>query len=242
MAEEQHSIEWPDARLCPNCKNHAQVTWARLFFWWPSSFGSYDLRAMEQQWFDFHLAIGSSQEWIATNPNVTIKELNKTAQQVMVIGRCLLCKQVSAHSLDGALLWPRESEIAPANPDMPEDIREHYNEARLISEQSPRAAITLLRYCIQKLLRDGGYNGTLRSQIAALSRDGGSRRLKRALEAVQLVGNSAAHEDEIAWDVQDVETLFTLVNLVGDEFYSKDAVVENAHLEIQKRRGNNKGA
>lgn len=118
---------------------------------------------------------------------------------MLVIGRCLLCKEASVHSLDGTLLWPNESEIAPANADMPEDIQEYYNEARLIAAQSPRSAIILLRYCIEKLLRDRGYTGMLRSQITALSQDGGSRRLKRALEAVQQVGNSAAHSDEIAW-------------------------------------------
>ena len=243
MVDKQENPQtlWPQSRMCPNCKTHAQVTWGQLFYLSDgilpaySSFKS-DLNEQRAAWAKLHSNAGSSAQWIAAHPDSPWNRFSNLAR--IVVGHCLLCRAVSVHSLYGTLLWPSESDIPPANQDMPENVCDHYNQARNIAERSPRAAITLLRYCIQELLRRGNYTGTLRSQIATLSRDGGSRRLKRALEAVQQVGNSAAHEDEIAWDMQDVGTLFTLVNLIGDEFYSKDDMVERAHRKIQEHQGN----
>ena len=98
--------------------------------------------------------------------------------------------------------------------------------------------MTLLRYCIDTLLSTGGYNeGTLQSKIAALHRDGGSRRLKRGLEFIQQVGNSAAHPGELIWNTEDLGALLEVVNLIGDEFHSKDALIEESYRKMQRGEG-----
>ncbi len=49
------------------------------------------------------------------------------------------------------MLYPRSSSAAPPHPDMPEEIKKDYNEARDVVDISPRAASALLRLVIEKL-------------------------------------------------------------------------------------------
>ena len=69
------------------------------------------------------------------------------------------------------MIHPEASGGPPPNPDLPEDIRLDYSEARSIVGRSPRGAAALLRLCIQKLCRHLGEKGKdLNADIASLVR------------------------------------------------------------------------
>ena len=107
----------------------------------------------------------------------------------------------------------------PPNPDMPTHIRADYEEARDISERSPRSAAGLLRLCIQKLcihLCEAGKN--LNSDIGMLVAKGLPVQIQQAFDAVRIVGNSQLHPEDDGIDLranpEGVSLLFTLVNLI----------------------------
>ncbi len=202
-------IWWPKVRVCPICMHNSVVEW-RAF--------QRKLYSTGKPYWDDSQA--DYDPW----------------GTAFVAGYCLACGKFSLHTKHGELLWPDELDVPPANLDMPLEVQEHYNQARRVAGQSPRAAITLLRYCIDTLLSKAGYTGTLQSKIAEFSKAGGSRRLKRALEVIQNVGNSAAHSGEIIWDIEHLDKLFTLVNHIGDELHSKDTTIEDAYRSMQQRR------
>lgn len=51
------------------------------------------------------------------------------------------------------VVFPLTSSAEPPNPDLPEQIKRDYDEARTISNLSPRGAAALLRLAIQKLCK-----------------------------------------------------------------------------------------
>ena len=67
----------------------------------------------------------------------------------LTIHRCQCCGK--------KILWIDDTYIYPdivseeANPDMPNSVKQLYNEAALISNKSPRAACALLRLAVDKL-------------------------------------------------------------------------------------------
>ena len=159
--------------------------------------------------------------------------------------RCSHCGQPS--------LWQGEVMIYPSggaaplpNPDLPSDIREHYEEARAILTRSPRGSAALLRLCIQKLCMSLGEKGeNLNADIAALVKRGLLPAVQKALDGVRVVGNNMVHPGQL--DLRDIpETavvLFALVNLIADQMISaprqSDAIYDllppTARAAIEKR-------
>lgn len=123
-------------------------------------------------------------------------------------------------------LWEIESEsmIFPAmvtspiaHPDLSENCRADYNEARQIAATSPRSAAALLRLCIQKLcIHLGGKGKKIDDDIGALVERGLPVQIQQALDVVRVVGNNAVHPGEISIedDPQLVQSLFGLVNMI----------------------------
>jgi len=64
---------------------------------------------------------------------------------------CTRCSLVSIWS-DGKMVFPNTSTAPPANPDLPKDIKDDYDEASDVLNRSPRSACVLLRLCIEKLV------------------------------------------------------------------------------------------
>jgi len=122
----------------------------------------------------------------------------------------------------------------PPNPDLPQDIRSDYDEARAILDLSPRGSAALLRLCIQKLCIHLGQPGkNLNDDIGTLVAAGLDQRIQKALDIVRVVGNEAVHPGKI--DLKDgrdtANELFGLVNLIAETMISQpkhiDAMYEN---------------
>lgn len=150
-------------------------------------------------------------------------------------------------------LWEGERLILPSMyvaplsaADMPEDVKEGYEEARAIFSQSPCGAAALLRLAIQKLviaLGEGGDN--LNDSIGNLVKKGLRADIQKALDVVRVVGNNAVHPGEL--NVEDnpamALSLFKLTNLIVEDMITKpkevsklfEALPQGAKDAIAKR-------
>lgn len=128
------------------------------------------------------------------------------------------------HSCDGFAIWIGDGLIYPPHTasverheEMPDAIREDFEEAAAIVDRSPRGAAALLRLAIQKLMPILGEKGTnINDDIAALVKKGLDADIQRAMDIMRVVGNNAVHPGQI--DLKDDKAmalkLFELVNLI----------------------------
>lgn len=136
------------------------------------------------------------------------------------------------------MLFPM-SVVAPVpHPEMPEDIRIDFNEARLVLAASPRAAAALLRLCVQKLCNHlCGSEGNINAQIKKLVQEGLNIRVQKALDTVRVVGNNSVHPGALSSDdVKSVaDSLFQLVNYIVDDRISRPKQVDNLFEGLPER-------
>ena len=108
----------------------------------------------------------------------------------------------------------------PANSDLPDNVKEMYEEASAIAGLSARAACALLRVAIEMLLKDLGHlkeNSNINDSIGELVGAGVDKRVQQALDVVRVTGNNAVHPGTIDFDDStDVSSLFELINYIAD--------------------------
>lgn len=132
----------------------------------------------------------------------------------LTIHRCQCCGK--------KIIWIDDNYIYPdivpeeANPDMPESVKQLYNEAALISNKSPRAACALLRLAIDRLCNElGETDRDINKNIGALVAKGLPQSVQKALDIVRVVGNKAVHPGQIVFDVDDNATATMLMHLLN---------------------------
>jgi hypothetical protein len=142
----------------------------------------------------------------------------------------------------GILIYPDVTAISPPNPDLPDDIKDDYEEARSIASKSPRGAAALLRLCIQKLCKHLGEPGKdLNKDIGSLVEKGLPKRIQKALDAVRVIGNEAVHPGEINLNdnPEIVGSLFQIIDIIVDDRITQPREIDELYntLPEAKRRG-----
>lgn len=118
------------------------------------------------------------------------------------------------------MIYPGSLLSPPPHAAMPPEIRQDYEEARNIVQQSPRAGAALLRLCVQKLCKHLGEPGkNINEDIGALVQKGLPVEIQQALDIVRVIGNNAVHPGAISnEDVAGVSTaLFELINHIVED-------------------------
>lgn len=159
------------------------------------------------------------------------------------------CRHCSGDSIwvSGKLIFPLSGTAPLPNSDMPNDIKEDYEEARNILSISPRGSAALLRLVIQKMCKYLGESGeNLNSDIGELVKKGLPVKLQQALDSLRVIGNNAVHPGQIDLkdDIETAHKLFVFVNVIVDnqitqpkiidEFYTSK-IPENLRQAINKR-------
>jgi len=124
---------------------------------------------------------------------------------------------------------------AKPQPDfIPQPLRDDYREACLIRDLSPKAAATLVRRCLQGMIRDftGIAKGRLIDEIRALrtavdegkAPEGVSLDSIDAIDAVREIGNIGAHMEKdidiiVEVDPGEAQLLIDLVEMLFEEWY-----------------------
>jgi hypothetical protein len=126
--------------------------------------------------------------------------------------------------LGGTLLDPDQAPAPMPHPDMPEDCKNDFLEARSIISRSPRGAAALLRLVIQKLLPSiGGEGKKIDTDIALLVQKGLAVEVQQALDACRVIGNNSVHPGEM--NISDTPEIAVqmceLINFIVDNRISQ---------------------
>ena len=137
------------------------------------------------------------------------------------------------------LIWPNVAGAPFPNPDMPDDVKEIYEEARSIVNASPRGAAAMLRLAIQVLmphLEEEGKN--LNKDIGNLVKKGLLPGVSKALDAVRVIGNESVHPGQL--DLKDdrdtVRVLFHLINTIIDQMISRQNAVDEIYKMLPEEK------
>ena len=132
----------------------------------------------------------------------------------MAISICSHCEGTTLW-LDEKIIYPPTCSAPPANSDLPDDVKQVYEEAAAIADQSPRAACALLRLAVEMLMRHFGETGSINESIKNLVKKDLDTRVQQSLDIVRITGNNAIHPGEIAFDdTTDVQAIFELINII----------------------------
>lgn len=108
---------------------------------------------------------------------------------------------------------------------IPAPIREDYEEASLILEDSPKASATLSRRCLQGMIRDfwGVKKGRLVDEIEAI-KDKVDPLVWQSIDAVRNIGNIGAHMEKdinliINVEPDEAAILLKLIEQLVDDWY-----------------------
>jgi hypothetical protein len=157
------------------------------------------------------------------------------------VAECAHCQEES--------FWFKERMIDPVgligplpHPDMSDDVRADYEEARAVVQLSPRSAAALLRLALQKLCAELGEPGkNINNDIAALVAKGLPPMIQQAADALRVIGNEAVHPGELDLrdDQETVGALFGLLNAIVDDRIARPKQVEALYRLIppDKRAG-----
>ena len=162
------------------------------------------------------------------------------------ISTCQSCQK--AHIwVDGQMVIPKVASVPMPLYEMPDKVKEIYNEARDVFPTSAKAAAALLRLALQYLCVElGGEGKNINSDIGKLVKEKGLPvQIQQALDVVRVAGNNAVHPGVL--DLNDTKTsavkLFEMINFIVDnqiiqpkkieEFYN--SLPETALDGIEKR-------
>lgn len=158
---------------------------------------------------------------------------------------CIQCKNMAFWE-NTKMIFPLIGTGPPPNLDMPDNIKNDYEEASNIVRISPRSACVLLRICIEKICDEKQAVGRdLNEKIGYLVEQGLNKRIQQSLDIVRIKGNRAAHPSTICPDdnIEMANKLFGLVNVISNWAHTEekeidelfDTVSERAKKSIKKR-------
>lgn len=158
----------------------------------------------------------------------------------ILIGTCQNCKK--------EIIWIDDEYVYPdiiaeeANADMPDSVKQLYDEAGLIYNKSPRAACALLRLAIDRLCNElGETDRDINKNIGALVRKGLPQTVQQALDVVRVVGNKAVHPGQIAFDVDDKNTaimLMRLLNIIVERMITEPKEIDSLYQGLPESARN----
>lgn len=118
------------------------------------------------------------------------------------------------------IIYPSMSSAPMPNEEMPENVKEIYNEAREVYNKSPKAAAALLRLSLQLLCKElGGEGKNINNDIKIMVKNGLPPILQKSLDILRVIGNEAVHPGTIDFnDNQEVSlSLFNIMNFIVEK-------------------------
>lgn len=158
--------------------------------------------------------------------------------------RCHTCKNYSVW-FKSKMIFPSGSNIPMPHTDMPESVKEIYNEAREIASNSPRAAAALLRLALEKLTEElWETDWKLNTRIGNLKKKWLPEKAIQALDIIRITANEwGSHLGQIDLTGSDnadlVNQLFFLLNFIVEHVITVNNQLDAmyATLPEDKKKG-----
>jgi Domain of unknown function (DUF4145) len=136
------------------------------------------------------------------------------------------------------VVYPRTTHRNPTPKELPDHIKEDYEEACMVLSMSNKASAALSRRCLQAILRGQGYmQKDLAKQIEALLTEPDHTKaiptsLRQSVDVIRSFGNFSAHPvtDQttlqiIAVDPGEAEWCLEILEEMFDHYYVRPAIV-----------------
>lgn len=151
---------------------------------------------------------------------------------------CEHCEEISIWRKK-AIVYPSFGTTPDPNEDMPDDVKQDYEEARAIVGNSAKGAAALLRLAIQRLMPHLGEKGkNLDSDIGNLVKNGLPPLIQKALDTVRVIGNESVHPGtiDINDDPKSAAMLFELVNETVEVLISQPKRIDELYSKLPKSK------
>lgn len=155
----------------------------------------------------------------------------------ILTAKCKHCRQISIW-LSDKMVYPLTGNIEMANEDLPEDIKNDYNEARNIVNISPKGAAALLRLSVQKLCIHLGEKGkNINDDIKSLVEKGLPIHVQQALDILRVTGNNAVHPGTIDLNdkTENALALFGFVNFLCNHFITQPKIIAGFYNNLPEK-------
>lgn len=201
---------------CPYCGAFADQQWVDI---------GYEVEDPEGDYFqDLDMGLPLDQQ-VATRIGETAENLSWVKRSTWQATQCFSCKDWA--------IWRGKKMVHPPlrlsgtpHPDMPDEVRELYDEAAQIAAVSTRAGAAFARVAVERLLKHlfPDTDSKLEHLIAAAKRRGVSSPVGQMLDVVRVTGNGAVHVDDqpgdlvilVLDDVQGPELVSMLLQAIND--------------------------
>lgn len=181
------------------------------------------------------------QEWESIEPEFLQERYGykdtrlRIDEEELSLSICAHCEQ-PAFWLPERMIFPNTGAYPPPNIDMPENVKEVYDEAGTISLLSPRSACALLRLALQMLLLQLGESGDINRAIEKLDKKGLNPEIKDAMHILRVTGNHAIHPGKISFENDtDTAKLFTLLNTIVYDLITAPRERREMYSNLPKR-------
>lgn len=137
------------------------------------------------------------------------------------------------------LIYPIKRIGVEPNPDLPDEIKRDFNEAREILRLSPRGACAILRLSIQKMCVVLGERGkSIDEDIASLVSKGLNPQIQKALDVVRVIGNEAVHPGilDLKDDADTAEELLGLINIIAEQLITIPKNIKELYGKLPEKK------
>jgi len=186
------------------------------------------------------------QNWVDVWGDVYDGRYNSTVTAIenLRVAQCQNCGEFSIWYL-GKMVYPKKLTAPLVHQDMPESVKEIYEEARNVAPDSARAAAALLRVALEKLTEElGETKGSLNTRIGNLKSKGLPQKVIQSLDVVRIFANEGgSHVGEIDLSGEDneeiVNKLFKLTNFIVEKTITENREIDEIYSMIpeDKRDG-----
>ena len=142
------------------------------------------------------------------------------------------------------LLWPRTGQYRAVPDNLPETIREDFEQACAVLESSPKASAALSRRCLQHVLLDkaGVKKGNLSDQIDEVLAQPLPSELSKIIDLVRQTGNLAAHPiksqrtgEIVDVEPQEAECNIEVLEMLFDYYYEQPRRMEERRKQLNEK-------